>query len=294
MQKRIAVVGYGNVGKYAVQAVRSAPDMVLAGIVRRAGGAPVDGARTVAQVEELGRVEAVLLCVPTRLVRQTALSYLQQGIATVDSFDIHAEIPSLRAELDAAAKQNGTAAVTAAGWDPGSDSVVRALMQACAPSGITHTNFGPGMSMGHTVAAKGKPGVAGAMSLTLPMGAGLHRRLVYVQLEQGAELEQVRRAILSDPYFAADETHIIPVEDIESYMDAGHSVHMVRKGVSGQTHNQQFSYTMQINNPALTGQIMAASARAALRQLPGAYTLPEIPVIDLLPGGREQWIGRLV
>ena len=69
---------------------------------------------------------------------------------------------------------------------------------------------------------------------------------------------------------------------------------MERKGVSGQTHNQQFRYEMRINNPALTSQIMVSAARAALRQSPGAYTLLEIPIIDLLPGDRDALIRRLV
>jgi len=32
---RIAIVGYGNIGRAAVDAVQEAPDMELAGIVRR-------------------------------------------------------------------------------------------------------------------------------------------------------------------------------------------------------------------------------------------------------------------
>ena len=60
----------------------------------------------------------------------------------------------LRRSLDAVAKAHNTVAVISAGWDPGSDSVVRALLEAMVPKGITYTNFGPGMSMGHTVAVK--------------------------------------------------------------------------------------------------------------------------------------------
>lgn len=294
MQVRVAVVGYGHVGKYAVQAVCAAPDLTLAGIVRRKGGPPVAQAKVVMRMEELGQVDVALLCVPTRKVQEVALPYLQKGISTVDSFDLHAQVPALRAALDAVAKPSGATAILSAGWDPGSDSVVRALMEACAPKGITHTNFGPGMSMGHTVAAKSKPGVADAMSMTIPMGAGLHRRLVYVQLEAGASLEDVRAEIHRDPYFAADETQVIAVDDIEGYIDAGHGVDMVRKGVSGETHNQQFAYQMRINNPALTGQVMAACARAAMRQPAGAYTMIELPVVDLLPGERAGWVARLV
>lgn len=295
---KVAVVGYGNIGKNAVEAVLAAPDMELAGIVRRstsgADGEGVAGIKVVDDIAKLGKVDVALLCTPTRSVAENAKKYLGLGIHTVDSFDIHTSITDLRRELNGAAKAGGAVAVISAGWDPGSDSIVRTLMEACAPKGITYTNFGPGMSMGHTVAAKGKAGVAGALSMTIPTGTGVHRRMVYVQLEPGADLQKVTSEIKADPYFAHDETHVIQVEDINLYIDKGHGVNMTRKGVSGTTDNQRFEFNMSINNPALTSQVMVCCARAATRQTPGAYTMIELPVIDLLPGDREALIARLV
>lgn len=295
---RIAIVGYGNIGKYALEAVLAAPDMELSGVVRRNAGGPVPkelaGIKVVQDVSEQGPVDVALLCVPTRSVQEYAQTFLSMGIHTVDSFDIHTSIPELRAVLNQKAKESGRVAVLSAGWDPGSDSVVRALMQACAPKGITYTNFGPGMSMGHTVAAKAVKGVKGALSMTIPLGTGVHRRMVYVQLEDDADLAQVTTAIRSDDYFAHDEIHVIQVPDISAVIDKGHGVRMERKGVSGETDNQRFEFRMEINNPALTSQIMVACARAAMRQQPGAYTMIEIPVVDLLPGSRESAIAALV
>ena len=91
---KVAIVGYGNIGKYAVDALRAAPDMELAGIVRRPGSEAVHGIKTVSDVEELGHVDAALLCTPTRSVEETALPLLARGINTVDSFDIHGDIVS--------------------------------------------------------------------------------------------------------------------------------------------------------------------------------------------------------
>lgn len=292
---RTAVIGYGNIGKFAVEAVQAAPDMELAGVVRRhVGGLELPGVAVTDDFGTLGRVDVALLCTPTRSVEESAKKYLAMGVATVDSFDIHTDIPALRESLDAAAKAGNTAAILSAGWDPGSDSVVRALLEACAPQGITYTNFGPGMSMGHTVAVKAIDGVAGALSMTIPTGTGVHRRMVYVQLEPGADLDEVTRRIKADPYFAHDETHVTQVPDIGAVIDRGHGVNMVRKGVSGMTDNQRFEFNMSIHNPALTSQVMVSCARAALRQRPGAYTMIELPVIDLLPGERAGLIGRLV
>ena len=294
---RAAVVGYGNIGKFTIQALEAAPDMEIAGVVRRnLGEKPLELTPypVVTDIRELGHVDVAILCTPTREVEKYALEFLALGINTVDSFDIHTQITALRRSLNEAAVKAGKVSVISAGWDPGSDSIIRTLLEAAAPKGITYTNFGPGMSMGHTVCVKSKPGVKNALSMTIPLGTGIHRRMVYVELEPGAQLEDVARAVKEDPYFASDETHVMAVASVDEVKDMGHGVNMVRKGVSGKTQNQRFEFNMSINNPALTAQILVAVARAAMIQRPGAYTMIEIPVIDLLPGDREENIRHLV
>lgn len=294
---RAAVVGYGNIGKYVVEALEAASDFEIAGIVRRASSVAAAGESAypvVSSLEELADVDVAILCTPSRLVEQSAVTALKLGISTVDSFDIHTGIADMRARLDEVAREAGAAALISTGWDPGSDSVVRALLEVCAPQGITYTNFGPGMSMGHTVAVKAIEGVKAALSMTIPVGTGIHRRMVYIELEEGYDFAKVAEAIKSDPYFVHDETHVMLVESVEALKDMGHGVNMVRKGVSGKTQNQRFEFNMSIDNPGLTSQILVAGARAVLRQKPGAYTMIEIPIIDFLAGDREQIIRRLV
>lgn len=295
---RVAVVGYGNIGKSAVEALEAAQDMEIAGIVRRSGreGCPreIEGYTIVKDIKELENVDVAILATPTRSVEEYALECLKLGINTVDSFDIHGLIVDLRRTLDKAAKESGAVSVVAAGWDPGSDSVVRTLMESLAPKGLTYTNFGPGRSMGHSVCVRSKKGVKDALSMTIPVGEGIHRRMVYVELEEGASLEEVTKEIKADPYFSNDETHVFQVESVDALNDVGHGVNLVRKGVSGQTHNQLFEFNMKINNPALTSQVLVNAARATMRQQPGAYTMIEIPVIDYLPGDREELIRHLV
>ncbi|MCL2524894.1 MAG: diaminopimelate dehydrogenase [Betaproteobacteria bacterium] len=299
---RIAVVSYGNIGRYAVEAVRAAPDMELAGVVRRSADLSPEEARELAGVQvvtdvsTLGKVDVALLCGPTRSIPETAPLYLARGIHTVDSFDIHGDqLWQLRSSLGALGKKHGAVAVVSAGWDPGSDSLIRALLLAMAPKGLTYTNFGPGMSMGHSVCAKSKAGVKDALSMTIPTGTGVHRRMVYVELEAGADLAQVTAAIKADEYFAKDDTRVFAVPSIDELKDMGHGVLMERKGVSGATQNQLFEFRMTINNPALTAQIMTSCARAAaLRLAPGAYTMPEIAPMDMLPGDRETLVKTLV
>ena len=277
--------------------MEAAADFEIAGIVRRASSVAAAGESeypVVSSLEELADVDVAILCTPSRLVEQSAVTALKLGISTVDSFDIHTGIADMRARLDEVAREAGAAALISTGWDPGSDSVVRALMEVCAPQGITYTNFGPGMSMGHTVAVKAIEGVKAALSMTIPVGTGIHRRMVYIELEEGYDFQQVADAIKNDPYFVHDETHVTRVESVEALKDMGHGVNMVRKGVSGKTQNQRFEFNMSIDNPGLTSQILVAGARAVLRQKPGAYTMIEIPIIDFLAGDREQIIRRLV
>lgn len=294
---RAAVVGYGNIGRFVVESLQTSPDFEIAGVVRRDPSkrpAELADIPVVADIRELGKVDVAILATPTREVEKHAVDILAQGINTVDSFDIHTNIVALRETLDRAAKAHGAVAIIAAGWDPGSDSIVRTLMQAAAPEGLTYTNFGPGMSMGHTVCVKSKPGVKDALSMTIPLGTGIHRRMVYVELEEGAELADVAKAVKEDPYFASDETHVMAVPSVDAVKDMGHGVHMTRKGVSGRTQNQRLEFNMSINNPALTAQILVGVARASMKQRPGAYTMIEVPVIDLLPGDREELIAHLV
>ena len=298
---KVAIVGYGNIGRFSLEAAQAAEDFEVVGVVRRDASKREDipaDIPVVASIQDLLKdgktVDVAILATPTREVEKHAKEILALGINTVDSFDIHGQIPALRKSLGDAAKAGDAVAVIAAGWDPGSDSVVRTLLEAIAPKGITYTNFGPGMSMGHTVAVKSTEGVKEALSMTIPLGTGIHRRMVYVELLPGYKIEDVAAAVKADPYFASDETHVFAVESVDALKDMGHGVHMERKGVSGKTQSQRFSFDMAINNPALTAQILVACARAAERLQPGAYTMIEIPVIDLLPGDRDNWIGTLV
>ena len=295
---RAAVVGYGNIGQYSLQALEVAPDFEVAGVVRRQGAKDkpleLQNYDVVSNITELKDVDVAILALPTRECPAYAKRLLALGINTVDSFDIHTSILDYRAELMPVCKAHGKVSVISAGWDPGSDSIVRMLMQSLAPKGLSYTNFGPGMSMGHSVCVRGKKGVKNALSMTIPMGEGIHRRMVYVELEDGAKLEDVAAEVKADPYFANDETHVFAVKSVDEVRDMGHGVHLVRKGVSGKTQNQHFAFDMSINNPALTGQVLVNVARAAMRLQPGCYTMVEIPVIDMLPGDREELIGHLV
>ena len=294
-----AIIGFGNVGNYAIDAIMEEPDFNLAGVVRRKeslGGTPPElkDIKVVSDIRELGSVDVAILASPTRMVSQEAKKYLALGINTVDSYDIHSGIWELKKELEPVAKEHNAVSIISAGWDPGCNSVYRSIFEYSSPRGITHTNYGEGMSLGHTVAVKSKEGVKNALSITIPRGTGIHARLVYVELEEGADFAAVEKSIKADSYFINDETRVVQTKDVASLIDLGHGVLIERKGVSGKTHNQMFKVDIRANNPAITSQIMVSSARASMKQAPGSYTIIEIPVIDFLYGEKEDLIKRLV
>lgn len=294
---RAAIIGYGNIGKYVIDTLLNSTDFEIAGVVRRSIKkipSELKGFTVTDSITHLQNVDVAILCLPSRMLEKSAKECLSLGINTADSFDIHSEIRQMRTSLNDVAKKHNAVSVISAGWDPGSDSIFRALMQAMTPNGITYTNFGPGMSMGHTVAVKAIEGVKNALSITIPKGTGIHRRMVYIEINDGYRLEDVTKAIQNDSYFVNDETHVFQVDNVDDLKDMGHGVKMERKGGSGSTQNQLLNFSMNVNNPALTAQMLVCSARASLKQQPGAYTLIEIPVVDFLPGDKDEWIDKLV
>lgn len=309
MRFTAAVIGLGNIGRYALEALEIQPDFTCLGVVRRKeslGNEPhhLRGIPEFASLDDLvtkaGKPDVLLLCSPSRQIPEQAPALLASGYTTVDSFDIHDRIVETLGSLDVHARKGHSVAITAAGWDPGTDSVLRALFEAMAPVGTTFTNFGRGRSMGHSVAARAINGVADATSITIPLGGGRHSRLVYIVLEDGAQFETVHAAIAADPYFSHDplEVRQVTQDELPFVADASHGVLMERLGASGLTANQRLTFDMRIDNPALTAQVLVSCARAAVRLArdgkAGAYTLVDIPPVLLLPGERMANIGRLV
>ncbi len=299
-QFSVAVVGYGNVGQCVVEAIQQSADMRLAGIVEvpqlvETLKQNVKAIPLVADPLDLGEIDVAILAVNSLAVPKIAPTYLKRGINTVDPYDIHGDSAlKLKKHLDKLAKEYGCVSIIAAGWDPGTDSIIRTIFEIITPEGITNVNFGPGMSMGHTVVVKGIKGVKDAISITVPLGMGIHKRMVYVELYDGYDLENISRTIKDNQYFINDETHVFSVKNVKELIDMGHGVRIERKGVAGKTHNQRLEFNMSITNPAATGQVLVSAARASLKQRPGCYSLPEIPPLDFIYGDREQLLHRLI
>lgn len=310
MAFRAAILGLGNIGRCALQALQVAPDAECIGVVRRqtsVGTTPYDlrGVPDFPSFDDLsehvGNPDVVILGLPSRQMPGAAAELLSRGFCTVDSFDIHDRIVEVVGTLENHAHKGRAVSITAAGWDPGTDSVERALFEAMVPMGTTFTNFGRGRSMGHSVAVRSMEGVEDATAITIPLGGGRHARQVYVLLKPGYTLEQIEETIRHDPYFVHDPLTVTAVKDsaeLSRVADASHGVLMERTGASGFACNQQIRFDMRIDNPALTAQILVSSARAAVRlrdmEMYGCYTLIDVPPVLLLPGDRIQNLAHIV
>ena len=305
-----AVLGLGNIGRCVIRSLEQSPDATCVGVVRRptsVGTTPYDlrGVPDFPSFDDLlnnvERPDVVIMGLPSRLSPHAAAELLSRGFNTVDSFDIHDRVVEVVGSLETRAYKGHAVSITAAGWDPGTDSIVRTIFEAMAPVGTTFTNFGRGRSMGHSAAVRSMEGVVDATAITIPLGGGCHSRHVFVVLDKGHTLEEVTETIKADPYFAHDPLTVTAVKDtdaLEMVADASHGVLMERVGASGAAANQHLSLEMRIDNPALTAQILVGSARAAVRlsslERYGCYTLIDVPPIMMLPGDRMELLGRLV
>lgn len=292
MQKiSVAIIGWGNVGRGCKRAIAENSDLYLAGVVRRPASLvkhdpSLENTHVVDDITKLDKVDVALLCIPSREVPERIKEYQNLGICTVDSFDEHDRIPGLKKELDIIAKSKKVVSIFATGWDPGTDSGIRAIMKIASITGHTTTTFGGkkgGRSMGHTAAVKAIEGVKDAVALTLANGRGKQKRQVYVELLPGFDADVIEQAIKSDAYFKNDPTEVKFVKNINKYNTLHHEGEVERTGMQV---NQ--IYTAEGNNPEWTANIMVSCIRACIssrdRGEYGTYTFIERPLIDYLPG----------
>ncbi|MGO1562151.1 MAG: diaminopimelate dehydrogenase, partial [Actinomycetaceae bacterium] len=296
------------------------PDMTLVGIFTRRDPATVTPARAQSAVyawDELAarrdEIDVLVLCGGSKSDLPVQGPELAASFHTVDSFDTHARIPEYFASVDAVARKAGTVALISTGWDPGLFSLNRMLGEAILPAGETSTFWGKGLSQGHSDAIRRVPGVAAGVQYTLPSeqavetarrgeGAGLttrakHTRECYVVLEDGADAEAVRTAIVTMPdYFEPYDTtvHIISAEEFaRDHSGMPHGGFVLRTGTTGDGDRQLIEFSLALeDNPGFTASVLVAYARAVHRMAAsgevGAKTLYDVAPGLLSPRSPEE------
>lgn len=308
---RVGIVGYGNLGRGAEQAIAQTTDMHLEAVFSRRDPAEVrclGGDVPVVALDQAGqwrdRIDVMLLCGGSRHDLPQQGPQLAAWFNTVDSYDTHARIPDYFAALDQVARPAGKVALISIGWDPGLFSINRMLGEAILPQGATYTFWGKGLSQGHSDALRRVPGVRAGVQYTIPSPDAIdrvragespqlstrekHTRECHVVLAEGADPDAVRQAIVTMPdYFADYDTSVHFLTDDElarNHAAMPHGGFVIRSGQTGDGTRQHIEFSLRLDsNPAFTSSVLVAYARAAHRMrqqgLCGAYT-----AFDVAPG----------
>lgn len=308
---RIGIVGYGNLGKGAVKAIKQTQDMELTAVFTRRDPKSlildepgVESVHISNASDYQDKIDVMLLC------GGSATDLPEQGpefaklFNTIDSFDTHAKIPEYYQAVNEAAVKNNTTAIISVGWDPGLFSINRVMAEAIIPSGENYTFWGKGLSQGHSDAVRRVNGVKNGVQYTIPSDEAMdkvrsganpelttaekHRRVCYIVAEEGADKAAIENEIKTMPnYFADYDTEVNFISDEELKRDhskAPHGGFVIRGGNTGDDNKHIYEFSLKLDsNPEFTSSVLVAYARAAYRlnqeKQYGAKT-----VLDVAPG----------
>ena len=318
---KLAIYGYGNLGRGVECAVRQNPDAELIGVftrrdpaaVKTLTGAPVYPAASIAEFK--GQIDVLIICggSATDLPKMTPV--LAKDFNVIDSFDTHANIPAHFAAVDAAAAAGGKLALISCGWDPGMFSLNRLYASSILADGADYTFWGRGVSQGHSDAIRRIPGVLDARQYTVPIEAAVeavrtgsqpalttrekHLRECYVVAAEDADKAAIETAIKTMPNYFADYdttvTFITAEEMARDHAELPHGGMVIRSGKTGlngqHTHTIEYKLTLD-SNPEFTACVLVAFARAidrmAKRGATGCRTVFDVAPADLSPLSPEE------
>ena len=313
---KIAIYGYGNLGRGVELAIRQNPDAELFGVftrrdpatVKTLTGAPVYAAQDVENYT--AEIDVVIICGGSASDLPEMTPILAKSFNVVDSFDTHARVPEHIANVDKAAFTHAHTAIISAGWDPGLFSLARLYMNTVLPDGKDYTFWGRGVSQGHSDAIRRIPGVKDARQYTVPVEDALakvrsgenpelttrqkHTRECYVVAEEGADKALIEKQIKEMPnYFADYDTTVtfITAEEMKrDHSELPHGGQVIRCGETGAdgAHKHVMEFSLKLDsNPEFTASVLVACARAVVRmnsrQIFGCKTLFDVPPADLSP-----------
>ncbi len=308
---RVAIAGYGNLGRGVEAALTQNPDMRLVGVFSRRdpvsvslldSSVPVYAMADIEQYQD--EVDVMILCGGSKSDLPEQGPYLAQFFNTVDSFDTHAKVPEYYAALDQSARDAGRVALLSVGWDPGLFSLNRLYGEAILPEGETYTFWGKGLSQGHSDAVRRVSGVKSAVQYTLPSEEAMarvrkgeqpqlttrekHTRECFVVLEEHADADAVRNSIVTMPDYFADYDTVVHFIDQDTFnkehSSMPHGGFVIRSGNSGIDTKQTIEYSLALgSNPEFTASVLVAYARAVHR-LARLNDIGAKTVFDIAPG----------
>lgn len=310
---KVGIVGYGNIGKGVMKAIKQNPDIELKAIfTRRDVGAVAENDDLMVHISKIndykGEIDVMILCGGSATDLAVQGPEIAQMFNTVDSFDTHPRIPEYFEKMDQVAGKAGNLSIISVGWDPGLFSLNRLLANIALPNGKDYTFWGPGISQGHSDAIRRVKGVKDAKQYTIPVKSALeevrngnnpelttrekHTRLCYVVAEEGADLKEIEETIKNMPNYFSDydtEVNFISEEElIKNHSKMPHGGFVIRTGTTGDgnMHRMEFSLALD-SNPEFTSSILVAYARAihklSKEGKSGAITVFDVPYAYLSP-----------
>lgn len=325
--KKIAIVGYGNLGKGVEAAIKHRDDMELIAVVTRRSPDALKtrtGVKAVAMSDIMslkGEADALIICAGSATDLPEMTPALAKDFNVIDSFDTHAKIPEHFANVDKAAKEGGNIAMISVGWDPGMFSVNRLYASAILPTGADYTFWGRGVSQGHSDAIRRIEGVADARQYTVPIEAAVerarsgempefttrekHLRECWVVAKEGADLAKIENEIKTMPnYFADYDTTVnfITQEELDrDHKGLPHGGSVIRTGKTGldleNSHTIEYSLRLD-SNPEFTASVIVAYTGAMLRMKDrgetGCKTVFDVTPAELSGMSREEMLSHML
>ena len=327
MSIRIAVAGYGNLGRGVECAIKQNPDTELYGVftrrdpktVKTLTGAKVFSIDTIEEHKD--NIDVVIICGGSATDLPVQTPALASYFNVIDSFDTHAKIPEHFANVDKAAKNAGTTAIISVGWDPGMFSLNRLYASCILPDGADYTFWGKGVSQGHSDAIRRIEGVKDARQYTIPVQSALdavrsgknpvlttrekHTRECFVVAEDGADKARIENEIKTMPNYFADydtSVYFISKEELEKdHSGIPHGGFVITSGKTGwnSQDNNVIEYKLKLDsNPEFTSSVLVAYARAAYRLskegVRGCKTVFDIAPVYLSAKSREELLGSIL
>lgn len=307
---KVAICGYGNLGKGIEKEITKSKDMELVAIFTRRDPKSLNTASSipVVSITDVGKwkekVDVVIMCGGSATDLPVQVPEMAKLFNTVDSFDTHAKIPEYFKKVDEAAMSSKNTSIISGGWDPGMFSVMRLYANAILPEGNTYTFWGKGVSQGHSDAIRRIPGVKNAKQYTIPIKEAMdkvrngenpefttaekHLRECFVVAEDGADKKAIEEQIKNMPNYFADyitTVHFITEEQLErDHSKMAHGGFVIHSGETGEGNKQIIEYSLKLDsNPEFTSSVLITLARAAVRMNAagqfGAKSIFDIPPV---------------
>ena len=309
---KIAICGYGNLGKGIESEIPKSKDMELVAIFTRRNpeslvtksSVPIININDINNWKD--KIDVVIMCGGSATDLPNQVPEIAKSFNTVDSFDTHAKIPEYYNTVNESALVGNMTSIISGGWDPGMFSLMRLYADSILKNGFTYTFWGKGVSQGHSDAIRRISGVKNAIQYTIPIEKAMdrvrngenpdlqtnekHLRECFVAAEEGANKEKIEKEIKTMPNYFADYNtivHFISEEELkQKHSKMSHGGFVIHSGETGEGNKQIIEYSLKLDsNPEFTASVLIALARANYRMNRngqyGAKTIFDIPPVLL-------------